>query len=727
VSCKATIGRLGRLPILRGVVVSLKKTVRELKESGGWDHLSKAEQSRRLAQEAALFAFGTPARPANLSPKEKRLWEQYTSALLEKRVLAQSDGPIVLELVRAKLLEDSEAMKAGVRIFMDRTPFPEEPDEQPEQIVEAPAVPDATETAKAYADDVLSGKIVAGKFVRLACKRFLEDFKRDDLLYDPVAAQHVVNFMQGKLGIQLLSWQIFCLVNLFAWKIPASGLRRFRYSSIFIAKKNGKSTMMAGIGLYMAMADGEPNANVYCAATTKYQSASICFKMAVALREKNPDVFSESRKWKAAITWPDGSSFEPLAANSSKLNGLNIFCGLVDEVSDHVDSSLHNVFTSSTTGRKQPMIISISTAGESRTGLCWELRARAAQILEGVLPGDSFFAYIAEMDEGDDPENDESVWLKSNPSLGVLVPIENIRDLLAQARAIPSTKHAFLRFSFNIWSNSSITSWINHADLEAKGCAYITDEDKDLTPGKRIAKAEARLAVPQYTAEEIQKMPTEKFDSLRLVGRRCYAGLDLAVVNDLSALALLFPPEKPDGIFEVLFYFWCAEECIERRTREQRVPYEAWASNTPPFIITTPGAVTDLSFIKHMVIDDLRKRFKIVELGFDRALAEDLCKSLEVAGMKVTQVAQGFGLSPALLRTERLIVEHKLCTHGHPVANWNFSNCCLTHGYKGDVRVERLKSREKIDGAVAAAVAMYTYLMQPAQDSSPDRYKMRFL
>lgn len=707
--------------------MSLKKTIRELKESGGWTHLSKAEQQRRISQEAALFAFGTPARPANLSPKEKRLWDHYTSGLLEKRVLAQNDADNVLELIHAKLLEDDERLNAAVHVFMDRPPFPEEQEAEPEQVVEASVIPDATATAKAYANDVLSGVIVAGKFVRLACKRFLEDFKRDDLLYDPVAAQHVVNFMQGKLGIQLLAWQVFCLVNLFSWKLPSTGLRRFRYSMMLVAKKNGKSTLMAGIGLYMAMADGEPNANVYCAATTKYQSASICFKMAVALREKNPDVFSESRKWKAAITWPDGSSFEPLAANSSKLNGLNIFCGLVDEVSDHVDSSLHNVFTSSTTGRKQPIIISISTAGENRTGLCWELRARAAQILEGVLPGDSFFAYIAEMDDGDDPENDETVWLKSNPSLGVLVPIENIRDLLAQARAIPSTKHAFLRFSFNIWSSSSVAQWINYADLEAKGCAYLEDTGKDLTPGKRIITAEARLSTSPTSGIDLSKLSNKELQELSRKGRRrCFAGLDLALVNDLSALALLFPPDRPDGIYEVLFRFFCPEENIARRTREQRVPYEAWASSTPPFIITTPGTVTDFSFIQGTILD-LRKIFDIVELGFDRALAEDLCKNLEIAGMRVTQVAQGFGLSPALLRTERLIVEHKYCIHGHPIAAWNFSNVQLVHGYKGDIRADKQHSREKIDGALAAAIAMYVHLMQPAQDSNPDRFKMKFI
>lgn len=711
--------------------VSLKKSIRELKESGGWEHLSKREQARRISQEAVAHVMGVPQRPPNLSPREKKLWAYYTKGLLQKRVLAMDDADLLMKLIESKLLDDVAAQREVVKEFAARTPFPEEPDAEPEQIVEAPPAPDATETATRYAQDVLDGKIIAGRLVHLACKRFLADLKRDDLFYDPVAAQHFLNFAWDMLGVQLLPFQVFITSNLFGFK-RLDGLRRFTTALVLLAKKNGKSTLSACIGLYMFLpaflgGDDEPNATTYCAATTKYQSSSIVFKMAAALREKSPEIAGATRKWRYAITMPNGNLFEPLCGvgASSKLNGLSIHCGLLDEVSDHADASLANCFTSSTAGRLQSLILAISTAGETQIGsICFEHRARAIQILENVLPGDgsdSYFAYIAELDEGDAAkiDTDENLWWKSNPGLDVLVPRQGIRDLAAQSRAIPSTRHAFLRFSHNVWSTSSITKWINVDDLAAPGVAYISEAEKLWTPGQRITAAEERLAV---------KPLDPKKDSLAqmLAARRCFPGLDLALVNDLSALCLLFPPKEPDGIFECIYRFWCPEENIERRTREQRVPYQAWADSTPPHIITTPGETTDFSFIKGEILA-LRNKFRMIELGFDRSLAEDLCKSLEIAGMKVTQVTQGFGLSAALQRVEKLIIDHKLCIHGHPIAHWNFSNVLLTHGYRGDVRVEKGKSREKVDGAVACAIAMQIYMSQPATRDGADAYKVRMI
>lgn len=696
-----------------------RKTVAELKRSGTWETMTKAEQAKRLSAEALLFAFGTPVRPANLTPREKRLWEYYVGGLLEKRVLAQTDSDLVLSLVKAKLMGDDEQMNAAVRVFMDRTPFPEESAPEPEKIVEAPAVPDASEVAKAYANDVLSGAITACKFVKLACKRFLTDLERTDILYDPLGTQHVVNYC-FRLGLKLLPWQQFILANLFGFKLP-SGLRRFRYAFCIVAKKNGKTALSAALCLYMTdpLGDGEPYANCYVAATTKYQSQSLCFKAACRMREENPHIAEATRVWKskASIAWPN-SIFEPLAANSQKLNGLNIHFGVLDELADHSTSDLHNVFTSSTTGRKQPLIMSITTAGETREQIAFEQRNRAAQVLEGVLPGDGFFAYIAELDEGDNPENEET-WLKSNPSLDILVPRENIRDLAQQAAAIPSTKHAFLRYSFNLWSSTSNTQWIDVNDLTAAGNAYFCEEEKALTPGKRIIIAEERLSI---------KPLDPKKDALAqlFATRRCFGGLDLAVVEDLSALALVFPPSQADGIYECLFRVWCPEEGVVRRSKEQRVPYQAWADSNPPFIIKTTGETTDLSFIRSEILA-LRQKFKIVELGFDRFLAEDLAKSLEIEGLKVTKVAQGWNLSAALLRTEKLIRDHRLCIHSHPIAAWCFSNAVLAHGALGDVRLERKRSREKIDCAVAVSIAVHTMMAQPAQRPGDDAYKVRFI
>jgi phage terminase large subunit-like protein len=407
------------------------------------------------------------------------------------------------------------------------------------------------------------------------------------------------------------------------------------------------------------------------------------------------------------------------------LNGLNIAAGFLDELGDHPDSSLYNVFTSSTVGRKQPVIISITTAGNSREQIAWEVRNRACQVLESVSPDDAYFAYICELD-GDDDWQDETVWIKANPSLGshFLQP-DGIRQEVRQALAIPSNKRSCQRFHFNIWPTTSLAGWINFEDLAAKGCAYLEGADAALTPGKRIAAAEQRLTHVAPKVVDLSKLSNKELEELRSKPvRSCFAGLDLALVGDLSALCLLFPPVEPDGNWEALFRFWCPADNIETRTKEQRVPYEAWRD--AGHIVATPGSTTDFSFIEGEILA-LRQRYKITELGFDKALAADLVGRLENSGVKVVQVNQGFALSPAILRTERLIVDHKLCTFGHPIANWNFSNVLLAQGYKGDVRIEKLKAREKIDGANALVIAVQTFLMQKVRPTNPDAYKIRLL
>jgi phage terminase large subunit-like protein len=667
-----------------------RKTIDELKQSGKWLHMSVLERDNRL--------------------REERIADQQAADNLRCDLdAAKAAGDEGMAELLAAIVEDHEPPPTPESV---RPTLESAPPAQPKPSPTRPPIPDAAVVSKAYASDIATGSIVAGKYLRMAAKRFLADLERTDILFDATAAQHVVDYI-ARLGLDLLPWQVFILANLFGFKLP-SGLRRFRYAFVLVAKKNGKTCLSAALGLYMSdpLGDGEPYAASYCAATTRYQSQSLCFKAACRIRDENPHIKETTKKWlaKTSIVWPNDSSFEPLAANSEKLNGLNIHFGSLDELGDHPTSDLHNVFVSSTTGRKQPLIISITTAGENREQIAYEVRNRAAQVLDGTIPGDSFFAYIAELDEGDKPE-DESVWIKANPSLGVLVPIENIRDLAQAAAAIPSTKRAFLRYSFNIWPATSLTSWISVDDLNARGCAYLTDEGKTLTPGKRIAAAEEKLQGTAMWSRDLSKLSDGQLAELSRADTQvtCYAGLDLAMVNDLSALCLLFPPNKADGIWQALFRVWCPEEAIVRRSKEQRVPYQAWADSS--FIKPTPGDVTDNSFILGEILN-LRKKFQIKELGFDRAMALDLTRSLEQAGMKVTQVAQGFGLSPAINRMAQLIVARKFCTFGQPVANWCFSNVSLAYGFKGDARMERIKSREKIDCAVAATIAMQVVLSQ---------------
>ena len=699
--------------------MSRMKTPAELQASGGWDHLTKAEKLRRLAR---------PLPPAGLTPNEAKTFELVCNKLETEGSLHPDDGPLIVTLIRASAAGDTDKAQQIINQFEARGPAEvTEPGDPP---------PDAVIVSKGYANDIINCVIPAGKFARLAGKRFLDDLANGaerGLAFDGGVAQHCVNYIHG-LGLRLLPWQVFCLANIFGWK-KSNGLRRFREIYIELAKKNGKSALASAIALYCAdtiRGDGEARSNVFCAATTKFQSQSLCYKAAVQLRNATPDLAARTKIWKSksSIAFQDteDSFFEPVASNSEKLNGQNISCGLLDELADHPNALLYNVFVSSTAGRRQPLTISITTAGAVRENIAFEVRNRAAQALEGSSPteAEAFFAFICELDDGDD-WLDESLWIKSNPSIDVLVPRENIRTLLQSALAIPSSKRDFLRYNMNIWASTSVSGFINFDDLSAQGCAYITDEEKALSVPKRIEQALARHI--RKPTGDLSKLTDAQLRELVKNERtaRPFVGLDAALVSDLSTLCLLYPPAIDSAPFELYWMTWCPEENIVRRSKEQRVPYEIWREQK--FIKAMPGETTSFDVLEHDILN-LHQKYNFAELGFDRSLIPDLAQRLEKSGIKCTSITQGYALNNAIKMIERLVIEHRLCTFGEPVANWCFSNVSLNVGsIKGDVQLNKQKSREKIDLAAAAVFAMQVYLMQPQTakaDAQPDKYKIRY-
>jgi phage terminase large subunit-like protein len=698
--------------------LSRRKSVHELQQNGSWVHLSKEEQAKRLALENRRLNM-----PVGLNQLEVIVFEKVCNHLEEGGgCLLPSDNPAIVEMVRAindrnwpraDEIRDSILLRQQVAVEVKK----QEPAPPPR------VVPDAAIVAKAYAVDVISGTIVAGKLARQAAKRFLDDLATGSergLTFDTSSAQRCANYITG-LGLDLLPWQTFCLANIFGWK-KANGLRRFREAFILLAKKNGKTELAAAIALYCAdtvAGDGEPRSNVFVAATTRYQSSSLCYKAALRLRNATPSLAARTHAWKSKsnIVFDDteDSFFEPLAANSEKLNGQSMAVGILDELGDHPTSDLYSVFTSSSTGRKQPLTISITTAGMSREQIAWEVRGRATQALEGSSPteAEAFFAFICELDEGDDPENEKN-WIKANPSLGVLVPIDNIRNLLQSARAIPSTMTAFKRYNLNTWAETSEQAWIRFDDLTRQGNAYLTPDEKEIGVDKRIAAALSRKLPPVYDTAALAKMPTPELMALqrRQSLTRPFAGLDGAIRGDLFVLSWLYAPATSADPFEVFFRVWCPEESIERRSREQRVPYQIWRDQK--FIVATPGNTMDFDRIENEILD-LHKIYNFAELGFDRSCISQMAQRLDKSGIKMVDIKQGYALSSAIQHVEKLIIERRFCCWGQPVWNWCASNVQIQTGYKGEVQLNKAKAREKIDAAAAACFAMQVWLEQPQQ------------
>jgi phage terminase large subunit-like protein len=523
--------------------------------------------------------------------------------------------------------------------------------------------------AERYIDDVIGGRILVCEFVRLAVERHVRDLANEDFSYyfDSDAAQRVIDFFQfcnhieGKWAgqkIELEDWQQFALWVPFGWKRKDTHVRRFRRAYIEVARKNGKSSWTAGLGLYFLIADGEAGAQVYSAATTRDQ-AKIIHTAAERMVKTSPFLSRMVQAFRNNLSVPDSfSKFEPLSADFNTLDGLSPSAGLIDEVHAHRNRGVVDVIETGMGAREQPMMWMITTAGiNTSDSIALEFRHHGEQVLKGIRDDDAYFPLIYTQDEGDN-WLDESLWIKSNPNLGVSVNIEELRDLANKAKEIPAAQNNFKTKRLNIWCNSR-SKWI---------------------------------PVERWDACK------EDFDPSELYGKECYAGLDLSTTTDLSAFVLVFPWEN--DCYRVLPFFWVPKENAELRARRDRVPYPLWISQN--FIEATPGNVIDYRFLREK-INQLSKVYKIREIAADPWNATQLLQQLqEEDGLKVMEVRQGFAsFSAPMKATEALVMSAKLRHDGNPVLKWMFDNVSVKSDPAGNVKADKEKSAERIDGVVA--------------------------
>jgi phage terminase large subunit-like protein len=540
---------------------------------------------------------------------------------------------------------------------------------------------------EAYAYAVVGGKIVAGKLVKLACQRHLDDLakgKKRGLIWDSDAARHAIAFfghLRHSTGewanqpFELQPWQSFVIGSLFGWK-RVNGLRRFRTAYVEVARKNGKSVMLAGTALYALMADGEPGSHVYAAATTRDQ-ARIVFSEAERMVDASPALRARvTHTVNNLAVLPTSSWFRPLSADASKMDGLNVHFAAVDEVHEHPNAEIIQKLNTATGARRQPLIFEITTAGHDRQSVCWQHHEFSIKTLEGSIAAeatDSWFAYIATIDAGDDWTN-PAVWIKANPSLGVTVKVDDLKRQVDEAREMPAQQNAIRRLRLNEWTEQA-TRWID--------MGVWTDG-------------------------------SEQFDEEDLIGRTCYGGLDLARVNDLSSLALVFPPEQPDEKVKVIWRHWCPSEDILRRARRDRAPYTVWRDSG--FLVATEGNTTDFQFIEAEILE-LATRFNILEVAYDRTFAGELVRNLQDEGVTMVEFGQGFiSMGPAAAEFMRLLIGRTLKHGGNPVATWCASNVSVRRDPAGNEKPDKERSTERIDAVVAAIMAVGR--LQTAQGGS---------
>ncbi|MGH3631562.1 MAG: terminase large subunit [Sciscionella sp.] len=621
--------------------------------------------------------------------------------------------------------------------------------------------PIAGETALKYAQDVLSGDIVAGRFVKLACKRFLDDLQFAEargFYFDTAAAQHAADFFGGlkhtkgvwakkreTAGFLLSNWQVFVIANLFGWLRFDNGQRRFREAHLELARKNGKSTFIAGIGNYMLVADGEPGAEVYSAATTRDQ-AKIVFNAAKDMVKVSPRLAAAVRVWQGSLTHEASSSkFAPVAADSTTLDGLNIHCALIDELHEHPTRSLYDVLNTATGSRSQPLVLAITTAGFTREGICWDQRTYGVKVISSITPDDNFFAFIATLDDGDDWK-DEKNWCKANPNLGISVSLEAIRPNFIKALEQPAAQNEFLRKHLNVWTSAD-TAWLPDGVWE-KNC----EGGEHVEP--IAAREHALLAmrgIPLVTKvgdKEITTYPQPRF---------CFGGLDIAECEDLVSFVLVFPPcerrtrmelktdpvtkktlnverllQEADSKWHVIPFFWIPEAFAEERAKKNRAPYDVWIRTK--LIEKTPGNTVAQEAIR-MKILEMKNLYTLGEVGYDNWGAEWIGPKLLADGIKMVKIPQRFEMLSAPTKSfsafistaqkQQPMVEH----YNNPVLRWMASNVQLLLDSNGNQRPDKGKSKNKIDGIVATIMAVGRALANPAasRQDDPDRFKVRMI
>lgn len=492
--------------------------------------------------------------------------------------------------------------------------------------------------------------------------------------FDERAATVAVNFFErllvhskgewAGLPFKLQGWQRDDIVRpLFGWK-REDGTRRYRTAYIEIPRKNGKSTLCAGIALYLTFADGEPGAEVFSAAADRDQAA-IVFDEAKNMVSASPQLSKRAEPYKRSIVVPAAHSvYRVLSADAFTKHGLNPHGIVFDELHAQPNRDLWDVLKTGTGARRQPLMVAITTAGYDRNSVCWEQHEYAQKVLQGLVDDPTYFAYIAAATPEDDWQA-EATWRKANPGYGVTVKPDYLANEARLAAETPAYQNTFRRLHLNQWTEQE-TRWLDVAKWDACGQAPI-DEDA-------------------------------------LEGRPCYAGLDLASTTDIAALVLVFPDDDDPANYDVLPFFFIPGDNILERVRRDRVPYDVWVRQG--LVTATEGNVIDYRAIL-VQLDELAQRYDIQELGFDRWGATKLVQDIQEQGLEVVPIGQGFAsMSAPTKELLNLVLAHRLRHGGHPVLRWMAGNMVVKQDPAGNIKPDKGKSTEKIDGMVALIMGL---------------------
>lgn len=492
--------------------------------------------------------------------------------------------------------------------------------------------------------------------------------------YDKEAADYAVAFIEslchtkGKWAgkkFELIDWQEQIVRDLFG-TIKENGYRQFNQAYIEIPKKQGKSELAAAVALLLTCGDGEERAEVYGCASDR-QQATIVFDVAADMVRMCPALSKRVKilaSQKRIIYLPTNSFYQVLSSEAYSKHGFNIHGVVYDELHAAPDRRLFDVMTKgSGDARMQPLFFYITTAGTETNSICYETHQKAKDILEGRKIDPTFYPVIYGADEGDD-WTDPKVWKKANPSLDITVGMDKVKAACESAKQNPGEENSFRQLRLNQWVKQAVR-WMPMEKWDQ--CAFAVNEEE-------------------------------------LEGRVCYGGLDLSSTTDITAFVLVFPPLDEEDKFQLLPYFWIPEETLDLRVRRDHVPYDVWERQG--FLQTTEGNVVHYGYIEKF-IERLGERFNIREIAFDRWGAVQMVQNLEGMGFTVVPFGQGFkDMSPPTKELMKLTLEQRIAHGGHPVLRWMMDNIFIRTDPAGNIKADKEKSTEKIDGAIAAIMGL---------------------
>jgi phage terminase large subunit-like protein len=492
-------------------------------------------------------------------------------------------------------------------------------------------------------------------------------------MFDLEKAKHAINFIEtlcshvkGKwagMRFVLLPWQKELVWELFG-RVKDNGFRQYRTCYEEIPKKNGKSELAAAISLLMLCGDGEQGGEVYSAAADKEQAGLVYAVAAQMVR--NNQVLNNRLKVidskKRIVDFKSNSFYMALSRETMGKHGINPSAIIFDELHAQPTRELWDVLVEGTDyAREQQLVLALTTAGvHDVNSICWEVREHARQVKDGLIEDKSLLPIMYCADKERDNWEDPKVWERVNPSIGHIFTLDKIKEDYEKVKQNPARLNNFMRFRLNMWVNQA-SKWLQ-MDKWDKCAGEVNKKD--------------------------------------LIKRVCYGGLDLSSTTDLTCFALLFPPCEGDDLWRVLCKFYVPEEGILKRSKKDRVPYDLWAKKG--FITATPGNVIDYAFIRRDIVN-ASKIYNLKEVAYDPWGAVKLAVELDNEdGITMVEHRQGFkSMSPPTKELDVLIRGEKIAHGGNPVLRWCADNLVVQVDAAENVKPDKNKARERIDGIVA--------------------------